>query len=212
MLFRSTAVTSVARGPSGIRIELRAGDRTSAIDASHLLLAAGRKANVEDLGLEAAGISYSPKGIAVDARLRSSNRKIFAIGDCAGGPQFTHVAGYHAGIVLRNALFRLPAKAVHDGIPWVTFTDPELAHVGLSESAARERHGPIRILRWPYAENDRAQAEREGHGLVKVVTSARGRILGADIVGAHAGELIQTWALAISRRLKISRSEERRVG
>jgi pyruvate/2-oxoglutarate dehydrogenase complex dihydrolipoamide dehydrogenase (E3) component len=199
-----TAVTGITRGPNGLSVGLRAGDQATTIAASHLLIAAGRKANVEDLGLEAAGIAFTAKGITVDARLRTSNRKVFAIGDCAGGPQFTHVAGYHAGIVLRNALFRLPAKANHEAIPWVTFTDPELAHVGLSEAAARQRHGAIRILRWPYAENDRAQAERETHGLVKVVTSARGRILGADIVGAHAGELIQPWVLAISRRLKIN--------
>ena len=198
-----TTATAVSGNAGDIRIRVRQGDREEEIAASHLLVAAGRKANVEDLGLEAAGIAYSPKGITVDRRLRTSNRKVFAIGDCAGGPQFTHVAGYHAGIVLRNALFRLPAKANHDTIPWVTFTDPELAHVGLSEAAARERHGTIRILRWPYAENDRAQAEGETHGLIKVVTAASGRILGADILGAHAGELIQPWVLALSQRLKI---------
>jgi pyruvate/2-oxoglutarate dehydrogenase complex dihydrolipoamide dehydrogenase (E3) component len=196
--------TKVAGRPGEVEIEVRTGDAAETLVASHLLVAAGRKANVENLGLEVAGVQHAPKGIKVDARLRTSNRRVYAVGDCAGGLQFTHVASYHAGIVLQNVLFRLPAKVKHHAIPWATFTDPELAHVGLSEAAARAQHGAIRILRWSYAENDRAQAEREGHGLVKVITTARGRILGADIVGAHAGELIQPWVLAISRRLKIS--------
>ena len=139
----------------------------------------------------------------VDKGLKTSNKKVYAIGDVAGGLQFTHVANYHAGIVIRNALFRLPAKANDEAVPWVTFTDPELAHVGLTEAQARERHKAIRVLRWPYHENDRAQAERETHGHIKVVTAKNGRILGATIVGAHAGELITTWTLALSQGLNI---------
>jgi pyruvate/2-oxoglutarate dehydrogenase complex dihydrolipoamide dehydrogenase (E3) component len=129
---------------------------------------------------------------------------VYAIGDVVdGGPQFTHVANYHAGLVIRNALFRLPVDATRGVIPWATFTDPELAHVGLREQDARQRHGTIRVLRWPYQENDRAQAERETRGHIKVVTDRRGRILGATIVGAQAGELITTWTLAIARGLKV---------
>jgi len=105
--------------------------------------------------------------------------------------------------VIRNALFRLPARANSEAIPWVTFTDPELAQAGLSETQARERHKVIRVLRWPYHENDRAQAERETHGHIKVVTRPNGRILGCTIVGAQAGELITTWTLALSRNLNI---------
>jgi len=119
-----------------------------------------------------------------------------------GGAQFTHVASYHAGIVLRRALFRLPATVDNDIIPWVTFTDPELAQVGLSEDEARKR-GRVRVFRWPLHENDRAQAERAPEGFVKVVTDAKGRIRGAAIVGAHAGELVQMWSLAISQGLNI---------
>ena len=121
----------------------------------------------------------------------------------AGGLQFTHVAGYHAGVALRNILFRLPAKADTTAVPWVTYTEPELAQVGLTEAQAREAHDAIRILRWPYAENDRAQAERRTEGLVKAVTTRRGRVLGCSIVGAHAGELILPWVLAISAGLKV---------
>ncbi|SLN25375.1 dihydrolipoyl dehydrogenase family protein [Oceanibacterium hippocampi] len=173
------------------------------IRGSHLLVAAGRRPNVDGLDLEKAGIEYDKGGISVDRRMRTTNRKVFAVGDVAGGPQFTHVAGYQAGIVIRNALFRLPAKVDYAALPWVTFTDPELAQVGLAEDAARERHGRISILRWPYAENDRAQTEGLTDGLIKVIVGRRGRILGASIVGAQAGELIQPWGLAIANGLKI---------
>ncbi|RMD61834.1 MAG: NAD(P)/FAD-dependent oxidoreductase, partial [Alphaproteobacteria bacterium] len=107
-------------------------------------------------------------------------------------------------VVLRNVLFRLPAKVDARAMPWVTYTDPELAHVGLDEAAARARHGAIRILRWPFSENDRAQAERRIDGLVKVIATPRGRVLGASIVGVQAGELIQPWVLAIGQGLKVS--------
>lgn len=178
------------------------GERT--IAGTHLLVAAGRKANVDGLNLEAAGVRSSPKGIEVDARLRTSNTKIYAMGDVAGGPQFTHVAGYHAGIVIRNALFRLPAKVDYKALPWVTYTEPELANVGLTEAAARARHGDaIRILRWPFHDNDRAQTERETEGLVKIIATPRGTVLGAGIVGAQAGELIHLWGLAISKGLAV---------
>src|SRR3546814_1201277 len=147
---------------------------TTTSSGSHLLVAAGRRANVEGLGLDAAGVVHSPRGIAVDARLRSSNRRIFAVGDVAvvegqGSYQFTHLAGYHAGIVIRNALFRLPARVNYAALPWVTFTDPEIAHVGLTEYEARYRHGGhVKALTSTFAENDRAQAERATQGRVKV--------------------------------------------
>ncbi len=193
-------IERVAAIASGVSVTLKDG---SVVVGSHLLVATGRRANVDDMGLEAAGIAYSPKGVTVNARLRSTNRRVYAVGDAAGGPQFTHAANYHAGIVLRNILFRLPAKANHDAIPWVTYTDPELAGVGLSEVEARKRHGRINILRWPYAENDRAAAEHHTEGFVKAIVRPNGKILGATIVGAQAGELIQTWVLALSQGLKI---------
>ena len=187
----------------GIRavIEGREGEET--IEGSDLLIATGRQANVEGLGLDAAGVTCGPRGIVVGKGLKTSNRRVYAVGDVAGGLQFTHAANYHAGIVIRNALFRLPARLDDTAVPWVTFTDPELAHVGLTEAQARERHKTIRVLRWPYHENDRAQTERETHGHIKVVTAKNGRILGATIVGAQAGELITTWTLALSRGLNI---------
>jgi pyruvate/2-oxoglutarate dehydrogenase complex dihydrolipoamide dehydrogenase (E3) component len=174
------------------------------IVGSHLLVAAGRHPTVEALDLAAAGIAATAKGITVDARLRTTNHRAFAIGDVAGGPQFTHIALYHAGIVIRNALFHIPARVDYRALPWVTYTDPELAQVGLTEAASRVAEEVPRVLGWRFAENDRAQTERETEGAVKIVTRGNGRILGASILGAGAGDLILPWALAISQRLKIS--------
>jgi len=199
----NTKVEGVTRQGEGISVSISQNGTSETIEASHLLIATGRQANVEDMGLEAAGINVGPGGIIVDRRLRTSNRKIFAIGDVTGGLQFTHVAGYEAGIVLRNLLFRLPAKADYRATPWVTYTSPELAQVGLTEDKARALHGEIKILRWPFAENDRAHAERSEDGLVKVITTKRGHIAGAGIVGTNAGDLIQPWTLAIQNKLKI---------
>ena len=132
-------VASVEREGNGVAVTVRQAEAEERIVGSHLLVAVGRQANVEGLDLEAAGVDYSPKGIGVDARLRTSNRRIYAIGDVAGGYQFTHVAAHHAGIVIRNALFKLPAKSDTRALPWVTYTEPELAQVGLTEPLARER-------------------------------------------------------------------------
>jgi pyruvate/2-oxoglutarate dehydrogenase complex dihydrolipoamide dehydrogenase (E3) component len=174
------------------------------VEGNHLLVAAGRKPSVDGLDLEAAGIRYDRAGIRVNGKLKTSNRRVYAIGDCAAGQlQFTHAANYHAGLVIRNALFRLPVRVNNDLIPWVTYTDPELAQAGLTEAEARKRKIKIRILRWPYHDNDRAQTERETHGHIKVTTDRKGKIIGATIVGAQAGELIATWVLALSQGLNI---------
>jgi pyruvate/2-oxoglutarate dehydrogenase complex dihydrolipoamide dehydrogenase (E3) component len=135
--------------------------------------------------------------------LRTTNRRVYAVGDVAGRLQFTHVAGYHASVVVRAAVLGLPAKAREDHIPWVTYTDPELAQVGLTETEARERHGDrLEVARFPLHENDRAQAERRTAGLVKVMV-AKGRPVGASIVGAGAGDLIGVWALALANGLSM---------
>jgi pyruvate/2-oxoglutarate dehydrogenase complex dihydrolipoamide dehydrogenase (E3) component len=195
----SAAVAGIERAGTKIIVILANGEH---IVGSHLLVAAGRRPDLAALDLPAAGIAANKVGIIVDARLRTTNRRAFAMGDAAGGPQFTHVALYHAGIVIRNALFRLPARVDYRALPWVTYTNPELAQVGLSEAAAREA-GPMRVLRWSFADNDRAHTERDISGEVKIITDRRGRILGATILGVAAGDLILPWALAISQRLKI---------
>lgn len=198
-------IASVAKLRSRIVVTLEGGDEAQAetIEGSHLLVAAGRRPVVESLDLGKAAIKLERGGIVVGKGLRTTNKRVYAIGDVAGGLQFTHVANAHAGVVIRNALFRLPAKMNPGAVPWVTYTEPELAHVGLTEAVARQRYRKVRILRWPYHENDRAQAERETHGHIKLIATKRGTILGVTIVGAGAGELIGTWTLAIARGLKI---------
>lgn len=202
-VLEGTAAKAVRAADGGVvlTVEDRQGERE--IRGSHVLVAAGRRANLDGLGLEEAGIRRDRRGIEVDAGLRTSNRRVYAVGDAIGRLQFTHMAGYHAGIVIRRALFRLPARMSEAAAPWVTYTDPEVAQVGLSEPAARERHGDrVRVTRIPLESNDRFRAERETGGMVKVVTR-RGRVLGASAVGANAGELIQPWCLMVAHRMKI---------
>lgn len=173
---------------------------------SHILIAAGRKPNVDGLELEKAGVAYGRPGIIVDAHLRTSKRHIFAIGDVSGGPQFTHVAGYHAGILIRQIAFKMFfAKVDYTALPWVTYSDPELANVGLTEALAIEKFGEenVKTTLWDFHENDRAIAERRAFGMIKVVLNKKGKILGAGIAGPQAGELIGLWILAISKGMKI---------
>ena len=192
--------------PSEITVEFEQIGKQHTIAGSHLLIAAGRAPTVDGLGLNAAGIAFTNKGVTVDTRLRTTNKRVYAIGDVTGGPQFTHVAGYHAGVAIRNMLYRMPANVDHAHVPHVTYTDPELAHVGLTQSAAEIRFGKnkIRVLQWPYAENDRAQAERKTDGFIKAIVKPNGVVLGVSIVGAEAGELIQPWVLAMSAGLKVA--------
>jgi len=186
------------------RIEVvLAGDTEETIQGTDLLVAIGRRPNIDALDLAAARVKYEPNGIAVNKRFRTSNRRVYAIGDVTGLPAFTHSASHQAALLIRHLLFRLPIKMNADEIPRVTFTDPELAHVGLTDAQARERHGSIRVMRWPYHDNDRAQTERETRGHIKVVTNPKGLILGATIVGAAAGEQITAWTLAIHHGLNI---------
>ena len=199
----STAVARVQAVNGHVNVVVRAQGGEESIAGTHLLLATGRRANTEGLGLDEAGIRQDRAGIFVNKGLKTTNRRVYAIGDVAGGAQFTHLANHHAGLVIRNALFRLPVRVNDHIVPRVTFTDPELAHVGLTELEARDRRIAFRVLRWPFHENDRAQAERATDGHIKVITTRNGRILGASIVGAGAGELIVPWTLGVTRKLNI---------
>ena len=174
------------------------------VKGSNLLLAVGRKPQVDGLALDAGGIRYDQRGIIVNSRLKTSNWRVYAIGDCAASHlALTHAANYHAGLVIRNALFRLPVRVDNSAVPWATYTEPELAQTGLTEAQARAHRIRIRVARWPYHDNDRARIERESHGHIKVITTRKGKIVGATIVGAQAGELIATWTLAIAQGLNI---------
>lgn len=195
-------VVRVVGEEDGVGVHVEAADGENVVRGSHLLVATGRAPNT-DVGLEAAGVDFDRGGIKTDRRLRTTNKRIYAVGDVAGEMQFTHVASYHAGIALRNILFRIPAKVSYDAIPWVTYTDPELAHVGLSEAEARERYGAVTVARWPAAENDRAHAQHDTDGLVKIVSTKRGKIVGAQIVARNAGDLIHPWVMAVARKDKL---------
>ncbi|MGB0660926.1 MAG: dihydrolipoyl dehydrogenase family protein [Mangrovicoccus sp.] len=175
------------------------------ISGSHLLVAVGRKANLDKLDLHKGGIDYSPQAIEVDAALRSvSNRRVYAIGDVAGHGQYTHLAGYHAGVVVRSALLGLPAKACHDHIPAVTYTSPELAQIGLTEAQARKEYGTkLTVVEADFADNDRARAEAIAQGRVKAMI-VKGKPVGVTIIGPQAGELIGAWSLIMANGLKIS--------
>ena len=196
------ALVEAVRGTAG-GIEVAAKDGR-VFTGSHLLMAVGRKSNVEKLNLDAAGIETTRTGIKVDASLRTTNRKVYAIGDVAGGLQFTHVAGYHAGVIIRSMLFALPSRAGTAHIPWATYTDPELAQIGPTEAQARESHGDrVEIVRFDYQHNDRAIAERRTKGFIKLMV-LKGRPIGATIVGHQAGELAGLWSMAIANRMKMS--------
>jgi len=190
-------VSKLSAESNAIQVQIEINGKQETITGSHLLVAAGRRVNVDGLGLEKAGVDYSRKGIVVDKRLRTSNRRIYAIGDVAGGYQFTHIANYHAGIVIRNILFRLPAKVDYKSLPWVTYTLPELAHAGLTSEAALKQDPDAKIISCDLSEIDRAQAEHDTTGKIKLIASKKGKVLGVSILAPHAGEMILPWVMMI---------------
>jgi pyruvate/2-oxoglutarate dehydrogenase complex dihydrolipoamide dehydrogenase (E3) component len=197
-------VAGIAHAGRTVTATVESGGAELTVTGSHLLVAVGRIPSIADLDLDAAGIRHERSGIVVDRKLKTRNRRVHAIGDCiAGSLQLTQAANYHAGLVIRNALFRLPVRVNNDCIPRVTFTDPELAQAGLTEAQARDRGLKIRVTRWPYHDNDRAQTESETRGHIKVITTGKGKIVGVTIVGAQAGEMIAMWVLALARALNI---------
>jgi pyruvate/2-oxoglutarate dehydrogenase complex dihydrolipoamide dehydrogenase (E3) component len=198
-------IAQIERTPIGVRVLVRERDGIPhAIDASHLLLAAGRQANVEDLGLAAAGVEVAHGRIVLEEGLTTTNPRVYVVGDVAGGHQFTHVAEHHAGIVLRQAIFKLKWARPSTVVPWCTFTDPELARVGLCETEARKTGVAHRVYTFPFADIDRARAEGETEGMAKLVTKPNGKLLGAGIVGPHAGELIAECVLALNHGMRAS--------
>jgi pyruvate/2-oxoglutarate dehydrogenase complex dihydrolipoamide dehydrogenase (E3) component len=204
-ILANTKVNSVERTDTGVKVTIKVDDEAEGtVEGSHLLIAAGRAPNVSSLGLEAAGIEYTRKGIKADDGLRTTNRKVYAIGDVAGGAQFTHAAGAHASLVIRSILFRMPVNHNNITMPAVTYTEPEIGQVGLSEQQAREQLGDkLKILTAEFSGNDRALAEGKGKGQVKLLTNGKGQLVGASIVGPGAGEQIGLLALMISQKLKV---------
>lgn len=199
-------IVEVNHEPNAVTVTTKMAGEAHKIKGSHVLIATGRRPNTQGLNLEAAGVSYGPEGIHVNAHLKTTNKKIFAIGDVLGGPLFTHAAGYQAGVVIKQACFKMRwAKANYQALPSVTYTDPEIAQVGLTEAQARDKFSRgVRVVSWSMENNDRAVAEANTQGEIKVITDPKGKILGASLIGPMAGELLSPWTLAISQGLKIS--------
>ncbi len=192
-------VGRVSRRDGTIRLEATRSDGTAVVaEGDALLVATGRVSNVTSLDADRGGIETGPQGIVVDTRLRTTAPGVWAAGDVTGGLRFTHVADYEARLVIRNAFFPLAAAADYSIVPWVTFTEPELAHVGLTEREARERHGDsVRVWRRPFDDMDRAIADGNRQGMVKLVTDRKGKILGGHVLGHGAGNLIGEITLAM---------------
>ncbi|MBI1364100.1 MAG: dihydrolipoamide dehydrogenase [Proteobacteria bacterium] len=206
-LHEGKGITAVKGRAGSITLTLSDGTQ---VDGSHLLVAAGRAPNVENLGLDAAGIDHTAKGIPTNKAMQTNKKHIFAIGDVTGPYQFTHMAGYQAGLVIRRSLFgSLTTKADYRAVPWVTYTSPELAGIGMTEAQARATHGDsVRTVTVPLAQVDRAQAEKDTNGMLKVITTKSGKVLGATLVGTQAGELIHAWAPFIQFGLPIRRMND----
>lgn len=199
---RAVRVETDADGPVLI---VEGPDGEERISGSHLLIAVGRRPSTDGLDLEKAGVEFDNTGIRTDKSLRSSNKRVYAVGDVAGRGQFTHLAGAHASLFVRRAIFAMPVDADALAVPRVTYCDPELAAIGLSEAEARKTHGAdVRVETFPFHENDRALAEGDVRGFGKLVTTRKGKVLGVTLVGRHAGDHIHIWALALSSKLKLS--------
>jgi len=203
---RATKVRQLSPGNTGLElaVEHRTG-MLQTIKGTHLLVATGRSPNIESLGLEHAGIKTDAGKILLDEYLRTTNKRVYACGDVAGPFNFTHMAEHQAGTVLRNTLFHMFAKPENRHIPWSTFTDPELARIGLSEAQARKQNIDYRVFRFPFAEIDRAIIDGQTAGLVKVIVNKKGRILGAALAGHQAGELIHELALAMKHNINLGK-------
>jgi pyruvate/2-oxoglutarate dehydrogenase complex dihydrolipoamide dehydrogenase (E3) component len=201
MIRVGTKITSVESTANGVRVHTSGG----VVDAESLLIAAGRRANTDTLDLDDAGVAYHENGLRLDKYLRTSVHNIWGVGDVTGAPRFTHIADYQARLVLRNALFPFRSAADYTVVPWAIYTHPEIAHVGLTEKQARDRHGDgIQVWRKSFVELDRAIADGQTNGLVKIITDERGQILGGHILGTHASSMIAEIVLAMKRGIRLA--------
>ncbi len=203
ILLKTKAVRA-GTGEKGIELTLDRDGTSGTVQAQTLLVATGRKANVDGLGLDKAGVQYTPRAVQVDSRLRTSTKHVFAAGDVTGGYQFTHVAGYEAGIAMINAVMRLPVKVDYGQIPWCTYLDPEVASIGFNEKRAREAGRQYTLHKEDFRNNDRALAEGEAGGFIKLLVGKKGVPIGVQIVGFHAGDLIHEWVAAINGKVPLS--------
>ena len=202
----TTEIKSVSKTPNDeICVTFIQDDQTKSITGSHLLVATGRQVNFNNLALEKASVAYTSKGIQVNTKLKTTNKRIYAVGDVTGGFQFTHIAGYHAGIAIQNMLFKKPTKVNYKAIPWVTYTSPELAHVGISHEQASKEHPKGKTITVDFSELDRAQTEKQTTGKLKATFDHKGNPVSVSIVGKNAGELIYPWIIAMDNHLSIGK-------
>jgi len=197
-----------------VRVRQEAADRKAVVIATAegeqklvceaILVALGRAANVDGLGLEAIGVDFDRGGITVDDRMRTTHKHIFAAGDASGGYQFTHAAGYEGGIVVANAVFRLPRKADYTYLPWCTYTDPELASIGMNEKTARARGEEYSVFSEAFEDNDRSLAEGQHRGRIKLLLDRKEKPLGVQILGPRAGDLVSEWVAVLNGRTKLA--------
>lgn len=202
-LYENVKINNVIKSDGNVAVIFDSNGTPRTIDGSHILIATGRKPQLSDLNLEAANVIYNARGIQVNNHLQTSNKNIYAIGDIASEFHFTHVANYHTGIVLKNILFRCRSKVKYQALPWVTFTLPEIAQVGMTEATAKQAGKSVHIIEADFKDNDRAQTEHQTNGKIKVILTKFGKILGVSIIGPHAGELIMPWTIAIDKGLSM---------
>jgi pyruvate/2-oxoglutarate dehydrogenase complex dihydrolipoamide dehydrogenase (E3) component len=185
-------------------VVIQKGAEEISLRAEMILVALGRKPNLDGLNLEAAGVDYDQKGIKVDDRLRTSRKHIYAAGDVTGAFQFTHAAGYEGGIVVSNAIFHFPRKTDYTFMPWCTYTDPELASIGMNEKRAKEAGLEYTVYTEAFEANDRSLAEGEKIGTLKMLLGRNEKPLGVQILGPHAGELLSEWVAVLNGKVKLS--------
>jgi pyruvate/2-oxoglutarate dehydrogenase complex dihydrolipoamide dehydrogenase (E3) component len=190
-------------GLKSVKITDKSGDSQD-LNTETILVAMGRAPNTENMGLEDIGVAYNRHGISVDNRMRTSHKHIYAAGDVSGGFQFTHAAGYEGSIVVSNAIFRLPRKADYTYLPWCTYTDPELASIGMNEKTAASRGLEYTVWREAFKDNDRSLAEDETTGIVKMILDAKEKPLGVQILGPRAGDLLSEWVAILNGKVKLS--------
>jgi pyruvate/2-oxoglutarate dehydrogenase complex dihydrolipoamide dehydrogenase (E3) component len=183
---------------------LDSSGESQTLNSEEILVAMGRAPNVQNLGLEDIGVAYNRYGITVDNRMRTNHKHIYAAGDVSGGFQFTHAAGYEGGIVVSNAIFRLPRKADYTYLPWCTYTDPELASIGMNEKTAQSKGLDYTVWMEEFKDNDRSLAEDETTGKVKMILDAKEKPLGVQILGPRAGDLLSEWVAVLNGKVKLS--------
>ncbi len=204
VFYTDASVTGIKDLRNMKELTIQMGDRVTSVKAEEILVAMGRRPNLEGLNLENAGVSYDRKGIQVDQRLRTTQKHIYAAGDVTGAYQFTHAAGYEGGIVISNAIFHLPRKADYTFFPWCTYTDPELASIGVNEKGAKKAGIKYTLWEESFKDNDRSLAEGEKAGKIKMILDEKERPLGVQILGLHAGDLVSEWVAVLNGKMKLS--------